>query len=647
MARETVVNVSLRADVKDLTKSLKSAQGITANEARKMVQDVEKGFRALEKEAKKASKAAASSTTRAARQAAREWDQQLSNIKGLSGAVFGGVAGDVFDLVEVLDGSNAALAGVGLALGGVAVAGVGVVAVAEGMRQLADAAVQARSDLEKEGAAIAALIAPESQAALDAYEAATADLGVAIDLATIEIVSGMLPAVTQLTQALTDLGPTAELAGDFVTRSMAAGGAAVDAFDGFLDIATLGLKDGIFALAEYASGVEDTTTAIDADTIAMARNTDEQRDMLHALGMLITEEEQAAIVTERHTKAQKEAAIAARAAHATAQRVLRGDIHETRLAVQGLNSELALEAEAERKAQIDAGKSADAHRLWNQELQNTIAYMDAGIKEMEKSNEASLTFQDGVAIAGEVTGKAAQQMNAFGGAAEAVFGNVQAAAEKSAQKQVDAIGTLRAANAKLRDEREGATEEELANIQRQLDANDRAIGAREKAKQRANKKARTAFDKSKKTQKAAALVNAAAAAAASFAPPPLGAGPIFGAGLAIATGIKTGAEIAAINKQQVAGIFADGGLVGDRVQAPQDHVPIFADPREGIVSPRGMERLGEDGLDAINRGQTPSAPINLTAQIVLDRRVIGEAMATVGGGAAGRRTGRLPPRGGI
>ncbi|MCP4918273.1 MAG: hypothetical protein GY913_15295 [Proteobacteria bacterium] len=646
MARETVVNVSLRADVKDLTKSLKAAEGITANEARKMVLDVEKGFRALEKEAKKASKAAANATTRAARQTAREWDQQMSNIKGLSGAVFGGVAGDVFDLVEVVEGSSLALAGVGVALGGVAVAGVGLVGVAAGMKALADAALDARTQLEEEGIAVDSLIDPTALAALDDYETAMDDLSDASALAAIQLGSALAPALTDVADALVDIAPAAKTA----SKALAFGMTAAEWSATFAANMTPA-NQMVMTLAKgsvlASKAIDDLLGAADREAVAMARNVAEQRDMLHALGLLITEEEQAAIVTERHAEAQKEAANAARVAHATAQRVLRGDIQETRAAVQALNSELALEAEAERKAQIEAGKSAEATRLWNGELRQAQVYGASLVTQMEAMPEAALTFSESMGIAASALQKTSQLTDAFGGAAEAVFANVQTAAERSAQKQVDAIGTLRAANAKLRAEREGATEEELANIQRQLDANNRAIGAREKAKQRANSRARTAFNNSKKTQKAAALVNAAAAATASFAPPPLGAGPIFGAGLAIATGIKTGAEIAAINKQQFAGIFADGGLVGDRVQAPRDHVPIFADPREGIVSPRGMERLGEDGLDAINRGQVPSAPINLTAQLVLDRRVIGEVMATVGGAAAGRRTGRLPPRGGI
>lgn len=79
-------------------------------------------------------------------------------------------------------------------------------------------------------------------------------------------------------------------------------------------------------------------------------------------------------------------------------------------------------------------------------------------------------------------------------------------------------------------------------------------------------------------------------------------GPVAGglaAGLITASGA---AQVATVWAQPVPE-FPRGGLVR---QSP-DHQLIAAQPGEGVVSRRGMERLGEDGLQRLNRGE-PAAP---------------------------------------
>ena len=59
-----------------------------------------------------------------------------------------------------------------------------------------------------------------------------------------------------------------------------------------------------------------------------------------------------------------------------------------------------------------------------------------------------------------------------------------------------------------------------------------------------------------------------------------------------------------------------------------DHVVVGVQPDEGIISRRGVAALGgPQAVEQINQGIAPGA--TLTANIVLDQRVIGRAVAAM------------------
>ena len=76
-----------------------------------------------------------------------------------------------------------------------------------------------------------------------------------------------------------------------------------------------------------------------------------------------------------------------------------------------------------------------------------------------------------------------------------------------------------------------------------------------------------------------------------------------------------------------------------------DHALIAAQPDEGIVSRRGIAALGgPDGLDQLNRG-TPMGQ-TITANIMLDRQMLGRVVAEVSNKHSRTAIGRVQVYGG-
>ena len=118
----------------------------------------------------------------------------------------------------------------------------------------------------------------------------------------------------------------------------------------------------------------------------------------------------------------------------------------------------------------------------------------------------------------------------------------------------------------------------------------------------AEERERALLKKQFKAQQAAAIASiafsAGQAAIAALAPPPVGAGPVFGpalAGIALATaGVQVGTVLSQKPPQ-----FPMGGVVG----LSADHQLAGVRPTEGVVTENGLAGLGgPDGLNQLNRG---------------------------------------------
>ena len=209
---------------------------------------------------------------------------------------------------------------------------------------------------------------------------------------------------------------------------------------------------------------------------------------------------------------------------------------------------------------------------------------------------------------------------------------------------VGTIGTILAAS----------TKSQTAAIDQQIEAEKRRDGksrqSLQKIKEMEAKKeaiARKSFEQQKKISIASAIINGASAMVAALAPPPNGAGPLFGPILAGAVAALTAAQIAIISKQQYQG--SSGGdlsapntalSIGNRSNAVdvskgatagelnylrggrttgQDLGGAGASFPGGAMGRRGYANGGE-GIMVGERGPeviTPSAPVDITPNYAL------------------------------
>ena len=125
-------------------------------------------------------------------------------------------------------------------------------------------------------------------------------------------------------------------------------------------------------------------------------------------------------------------------------------------------------------------------------------------------------------------------------------------------------------------------------------------------------------------------------------------GPLAPAGAAGAASLATATQLATISAQKPPD-FPVGGLVADRMPsagaASADHVNILAQPQEGIVTGRGMDAIGREGLAAINAGASMGGS---TVVLQMDSATIAEAILSSPDltgrivGALGLTPGRAP-----
>lgn len=639
----TTVGVAFKADTRPLTRPVEALKGVSAKVASTIQRDLDGAFRSVAGSAEKAS----AQVERAGDRSSKAWREGLGPIKGLSSAVFGGVAGDAFDAAEAVGSADGRVAALGLTLGGIAIAGLGLVTVAGYAQDVGDNAVEATARLREQGLAIEAMVSPQALAHIDAYEASTDALATSSDIAAAELGGALAPSLTRVTDALIELTPAATKAAEGIDMLLAASEYAQPVTRGFIALMSGGSSElaayGLSASAATGS-VQELTAAEQRAAIEAAKVEARHADIALQLQETLAVERAATEATGEANRKRMEAARLAQA-RTTAQRELAVSLRHTSEASATLAGDLQREAEAERQAQITAGELAMQQAVVAENTRIAGVYMDSLIAQMKAAPEASLTFADAMAVARVALERGNRVAQAFGAAALEVFAASGSAAEQYAEKQERAIDRIRGRNKQLREERETASVEERAQIDKSLAANQAAIAAKEKAARQANQRAKRAFNAEKATKIAMAIANTAAATTAAFAPPPTGLGPVAGAFLATANAVVLGAQIDQIRKQKYTPTFASGGLVGARAgvtTVAPDHVPILADPREGIVNPRGMATIGEEGLDALNRGFGPGPQmVNVNANIVLNRRTIGEAVATVTG-TGSARSGRVP-----
>lgn len=314
-----------------------------------------------------------------------------------------------------------------------------------------------------------------------------------------------------------------------------------------------------------------------------------------------------------------------------------GETEKTRAAADAANARAAREITAVRvaaaKEAADKIKQADQdiadHRM--EVMQNasfvvgqTFGTAFRGIDQLlaisvQKSAEAIQSIDDQLA-----TLEASQEEGAA--LAEERVEALQKKIEEARQEgDADRVQSLKATI--------GGIEAEEAAREAQIESE---IEAQEKKREKERIAAINNFLAQKNAQRALAVVDAARAAIAlipSFAflaaGAPAAAATVAAGGLAI--------QLAVIGSQQPPSFHA-GGVI--RQGGSPDEVGITGLSDEGMVNRRGMNQLGEEGLNALNNGQMP---MSVTVQLIIDRRIIQEEVfrimnrvATTSLGTSGR-----------
>lgn len=389
-----------------------------------------------EREAKRMAKGIVRANARAANTIEKDYERsfsgQFSAIKGLSGAVFGGVAGDAFDAAEAMQGASGAAAAIGAALGGIAVGGLALVGVAQGIRALAAAGVEARDRLTEAGLAIEGALSPENVAALDAYTAAMAELSTAMEFATVKAGAEFAPAATRLEQSVSGVKfAAAEASGGVGTLTTGV----MDLSEWFVTtyVGTKYLVQGLQFLAsagaEAAAEAKNTAEATRDANAAILQRRNLTWDMLRdGFGPLIEAEDEAQLAAEATAAAHDKAAAAA-----GRQKKAQLDLRRATAAAAAALAELVAEEEEEEAAVMAAIKA-------NRELSAEMDIVGRDLEKLARQLEAMgprLRMEDQAKIWHRWLSEGFAAIDALGQQAIGTMGNVAELQEIKLSEVVD------------------------------------------------------------------------------------------------------------------------------------------------------------------------------------------------------------------
>lgn len=625
MARATV-DVSLRADVKQLIDGLAQVEGVTKKEARAMVREMRKGYNAQVKAAQLAAKAQEKAVRGVGKTTEKVTEDTLDVVQKFSTEISSALGvGFLGDLEGFFDAARTGSErfGMGAAAAFAGVAGAAAISIVA-LQQYTEAQRALNREIAASAESLEGFVSPEMLQALQAFAA------------EIELVDATMERL-----AAESLLQSKERAIDFERAIVAVTsvnlpqwvGGAVSALDQFAEAQTLANLP-MFALGKALGVISDSV--ID-------------------YGESLIEETRA---TTQNTEAVQEATEAATKQAKATQKLRKITIDL---------SDVEAEAARERKVQIEEGQTmaADITRLRKLEADALRDVTDADtlqiLKLMERNDEIERLALKYPGVINS-TAALANGQKALDDALDAANEKAQAAAfaklaedlnlAASATAHVtEAIATFAglaldrfaelAETRRLREEERIEREaerhrQEVANLlesgritQQQADARIGTIDREAAASKRAintlsnqeQKAAKRAFAVQQAGAASAVVMSGAEAYVAMLA----ALAPIltFGAPLAAAAivGPAVAAQLAAIAAEKPPQ-FPTGGMVSP------DHVVVGVQPDEAIMSRRGVAALGgPQAVEQINQGIAPGA--TLTANIVLDQRVIGRAVAAM------------------
>ena len=631
MAESALIAIDI--DLAAVNRKLAESGNLTKKEAKEIERELKRAYsqaaRAAEdyaKEAAKATSKAARDAERAARQAARATEQsfneQASAVRGLFSAAIGGVGGDLLDLADATDGVSTSMAGLGVALGTLAIAPVVLGGLAQGLKDTADAGLEARDALQEAGLSVERLVSPAALAALAEYEEQIKLTEQASQVLSAELGAG----AARDAQIFADAMLAVELALAGASNAMGGFFAAVgkaselairySSTEGYLFIESLRqlgamAAESKFAVAELAAEEQQLAEQTAAAEQSMA----DQLAMLEVLG-LVSDESTSRV--SRNTSAVRSNA-AATASAGAASRQAAADVSAYQAAVAEGTITIA-----DNTAAISAQR-AEAQRLAEQEqlLTDTAAALrlELRLAAEEQANPETSLFSPMVLHIGQAIEAMASLSSGFTG----LLGNIQQLSQLETQQHVKRVGQLRDqrkeaaqtyedALAEYELSREGMTETEQAAAEEslrllQMQTEGQEAAARKQA-QEERKAALEAFKRVKALQIAAATIesvrNAVALTAAFAMAGPMA--PVLATGVAAG---QLGTAIALINAQPPPrfhfGTSAAAPQAGP-VDIPGRTMPALLEQGEGVVSRRGMATPGAAELvDMLNMGTMGTA----------------------------------------
>lgn len=671
MARATV-DVSLRADIKDLVSNLEKVQGVTKKEAKAMVREMKKGY----DQQIKASKIAADAQIKNAKKSGKFSADEASKLTDVFqksateiSSIFGvGVLGDLEGLFDISK-QSAEKFGMSAVTAFTAVGVAGVIAVTAISAYVAKQRELTASILQTLEAN-AQFLAPKQLTALQELEQTVKDIDTAYERLALDGLAKSIDHTERMllaALAFRAIGLPQFLADTlaFITKAVdAAGKQMAESFE-LVSAGMSGTQADLEDVRGTFSGMgQDIADAATEINDASRRAKDGNAEWLASMQKLSDEEKKiaspgAAAATEEKAVAAKRLATATRLS-ADMQSQLNAEIaEEERLGAQAFKALGAADQVREKAEarQLDARGKLNAayikeiaiiqrasdlngeNAISTEAMAQAMAAYNKQLDDLKKKE----TAEDMAKMASDV-GLAASAINELAGAASTFAGLALDKFSELANAEAERFATLQ-------EQKGEAKRQEIADLLEAGEITQLVADARLKSLERneqiraenhnnlnkdQRKQAKTAFAVSQSAAVASVLADSAAAYMAyliAFAWAGFG-GPALAAAL---VGTATAAQLAVVASNKPPQ-FADGGLIGARTTP--DHMLIAAQRGEGVVSRRGVAALGgASGLDALNKGGAGGG--NVTANIVLDRRIIGQAVADLVDNSIARRTGRL------
>lgn len=591
-----VATLTLRADISELQRKLRSIPDDADGQAKKMAVSLERAFKRAEKASTDAARNSAKVQSQAVKDAARAAEQATKQMgEGLKG--FGELIGLPVDKIEKLGQAFGVAGGTfGAVAGGAALATLAVAGTAAAVLGLVTAAI----DLEKElgplrDKGLLPPLDPTFAANLTEAEQAMAGAEIAAKNAAVQIGASLSPAVEYGAVVVAEIADAATLAGEtfaafgsalksgviiylqtiadwglaiptiYANMAKVVGGALSALGMGDVGGKLTGLADGFleFKNSIGTGVVENFTTGLEL----MGRAADVDGAALRNLGeaALASGDKQAA-GAKRAADANKEA-IAADKERAAALEKIRSIAESTE----------AASASAERKLGMAASRQI-------KEL-NAIMVLYADQPDLIKEASAA---ED--AVRTQLVEDLAELQRTQEAEAQA---NRTAFLKRETDERMrteQAIHDKRMTNARNFHDASIAFTSGVSDLMN--------VVAKETSK-RDRELAMRQFKVAKAAGIAEATINGAVAITRALA----GLGPILGPIAATGIAATTAAQVATIAAQKPA--FDRGGMIQGGT-AMADQVPINALPGEAVLSRQAVRAVGgQSGVDAINRGNAP------------------------------------------